>query len=148
MKFLVCVVLFTLALSQSIEWKACADGTLQIQSLTARPDPPKAGARFDIHLKGNLRSQIRSGKGSVVVLFEGFELFRQDNIDICNFGGALKCPVAAGPVDIKYGAVIPGVAPIGPYQIKITMADQDAKVITCIDAKFDMDTPFHAAKLK
>lgn len=136
-------LLFTLSSTQYIEWKNCGEpGTLAIESLTGNPDPPKAGVKFEVSIKGRLSKPITSGKGGVVVLFEGFELFKDDNIDVCNFGGALKCPVAAGPIEIKYSNTIPGVAPIGPYEGRIYLKDQNQANVACVNFKFEMDTPF------
>jgi hypothetical protein len=90
-------------------------------------------------LAGTLTSPIVSGVGAVVVNFEGFELYKNDNIDICNFGGALKCPVNIGDLVSIYENEIPSVAPVGAYDGKIQLKDQAGKIISCIQFKTDIE---------
>eukprot|EP01080_Neovahlkampfia_damariscottae_P007351 gene7351-11673_t len=144
MKIVILVLAVILVVAQAkLEWSLCPENrdvqTLKIKTLTATPTPPRVGEKIKVDLAGTLTSPIVSGIGAVVVNFEGFELFKDDNIDICNFGGALKCPVSIGELLSSYENEIPSVAPVGEYDGKIQLKDQAGKVIACIDFKTDIE---------
>jgi len=141
--FLVLIAVLFVFAQAKLEWSVCPESrdaqTLKIRSLKATPTPPRVGAKIKVELAGTLTSPIVSGIGAVVVNFEGFELYKNDNIDICNFGGALKCPVSIGELVSAYENEIPSVAPVGEYDGKIQLKDQAGKIIACINFKTDIE---------
>lgn len=137
--------------------------TLKTTSVSGRPDPPQAGRSFTASVQGNLGTQnffhssmldhpVTSGKGKIEVWYSGFELFRDDNLDICKFG-IIECPLKAGKINITYTNTIPDVAPLGgPYNVSfipfpnlsqgtIELEDQDKRNVLCMKFKFEMDPP-------
>jgi hypothetical protein len=61
---------------------------------------------------------IISGVGKVSVWYTGFELYRNDSINVCA-ARFIPCPMKAGEVNIAYTALIPDIAPIGgPYNVR------------------------------
>lgn len=60
---------------------------------------------------------IYSGIGRVSVYYAGFELYRNDSINVCA-ARFIPCPMKAGEVNHAYTATIPDIAPIGgPYEV-------------------------------
>ena len=54
-------------------------------------------------------------------------------LDFCK---TTACPVAAGPITIGYGYVLPSVAPPGAYSIELKAKTNTGAELFCFDANF------------
>ncbi|KAI8468561.1 MAG: ML domain-containing protein [Monoraphidium minutum] len=117
-------------------WEACdADAApFKPTDVLLSPDPPVIGSEVTFTIKGNADRDVAAGAISMSVAFTGVPIYEASD-DLC---AKTACPIAPGPLEIKYVQQLPPIAPPGDYDVTLRTKDAAGSELQCVTVHFTM----------
>jgi hypothetical protein len=134
--FVAVVALLAAAVAAGPTFTVCnvADSIMSGVSITSADQGAwKGGSTVHFTVKGNLASQVDSGKVHSFATYFGTEVANEEK-DFCTLEGApMTCPLAAGATTWTFPFAIPEVPIAGELVSKSEFKDASGKLVLCME---------------
>ncbi|XP_074268108.1 uncharacterized protein LOC141591617 [Silene latifolia] len=105
---------------------------VKVKGVVMNPDPVVSGEKAEFKISASSGKSISGGKVSINVYFLGI-FVHSEKIDLCK---ETPCPVGPGDFVLSHFQTLPGITPAGSYSLKMSIADDDNHLLTCIRFNF------------
>eukprot|EP00270_Netrium_digitus_P000875 TRINITY_DN10_c0_g1_i5.p1 TRINITY_DN10_c0_g1~~TRINITY_DN10_c0_g1_i5.p1 ORF type:complete len:148 (+),score=10.17 TRINITY_DN10_c0_g1_i5:109-552(+) len=136
----VCILVSFMSAASALTWSSCAPPTAlaSIQSISLSPNPPVRGKPVTIAVAVKIKTQIAGGTAAYTAKYNNKAVLVNTKVNICLSG--VKCPLKAGPVTLKTSLTVPKYAPVGAYNLGISVVNTLSAPVLCVNASFSILT--------
>ncbi|KAJ7055694.1 ML domain-containing protein [Mycena amicta] len=121
------------------EYVDCGDpaDSVEIQSITVSPDPPKIGEDLTVTIVANVKETIEEGATADVLVKVGRIKLLERTFDLCeearNANASVSCPVEPGLHTIEQTVALPKEVPKLKYVISVRGFTVEEESMACVD---------------
>ncbi|KAI9445206.1 ML domain-containing protein [Lactarius indigo] len=135
--------------TQGWNWEDCGNPTdsIQIDSISVSPDPPKPGQDLTVQVKASAKERVEDGAYADVSVKLGLIKILQKQFDLCEearkANTSVQCPIEEGSYDVEQTVALPKEIPQAKFNINVQGYTKDDDDLFCVKLVVDfMRRPF------
>ncbi|KAH9175352.1 ML domain-containing protein [Lactarius sanguifluus] len=119
-------------------WEDCGSPTdsIQIDSISVSPDPPKPGQDLTVRVKASAQERVEDGAYADVQVKLGLIKILQKQFDLCeearNANTTVQCPIEKGNYEVEQTVALPKEIPQAKFNVNVQAYTIDDDDLFCV----------------